>query len=70
MPVDLDLELNAAGTHLIFAELKDPVRDKIIRYGLHDTIDERHFYPTIEAAIEEFHLEWQAREDELSNSLA
>ena len=59
MLVDLDEELNAAGIHLILAELKDPVRDKIERYGLYETIDRRHFYPTIEVAIEEFHREWQ-----------
>jgi len=61
MLLDLDEELNAAGTHLILAELKDPVRDKIERYGLYDTIDRRHFYPTIEDAIEEFHLEWGSK---------
>jgi high affinity sulfate transporter 1 len=59
--VDLDEALNAAGIHLILAELKDPVRDKIERYGLYETIDRRHFYPTIEEAIEEFHLEWKTR---------
>jgi MFS superfamily sulfate permease-like transporter len=64
MLVDLDEELNAAGIHLILAELKDPVRDKIERYGLYETIDRRHFYPTIEAAIEEFHLEWQSENDQ------
>jgi high affinity sulfate transporter 1 len=64
MLVDLDEELNAAGIHLILAELKDPVRDKIERYGLYDTIDRRHFYPTIEVAIEEFHREWQERENQ------
>ncbi len=57
MLVDLDLELNAAGMNLIFAELKDPVKDKIVRYGLLDTIDHRHFYPTIELAVEEFYRE-------------
>jgi len=57
MLVDLDEELNAAGIHLIFAELKDPVRDKIERYGLHETIDRRHFYHTIEVAVEEFYPE-------------
>ena len=57
MLVDLDLELNAAGISLIIAELKDHVREKIERYGLLDTIDHRHFYPTIEAAVEEFHHE-------------
>ena len=55
--VDLDEELNDAGIHLIFAELKDPVRDKVERYGLYDTIDHRHFYRTIEQALKEFHFE-------------
>jgi high affinity sulfate transporter 1 len=63
MLVDLDEELNAAGIHLILAELKDPVKDKIERYGLYDTIDRRHFYPTIEVAIQEFHREWNDKEN-------
>jgi len=54
MLVDLDLELNAAGIHLVFAELKDSVKQKIERYGLLETIDRRHFYPTIDVAVEEF----------------
>ncbi|MCP4166689.1 MAG: SulP family inorganic anion transporter [Chloroflexi bacterium] len=54
MLVELDEELNADGIHLIFAELKDPVKDKVERYGLYETIDRRHFYPTIEEAIEAF----------------
>ncbi len=41
---DLDEALNAQGTSLVFAELKDPVRDKIERYGLTRTIDPRHFF--------------------------
>jgi high affinity sulfate transporter 1 len=57
MLVDLDLELNAAGIHLVFAELKDSVKEKIERYGLLETIDRRHFYPTIEVAVEEFQRE-------------
>jgi MFS superfamily sulfate permease-like transporter len=61
MLVDLDLELNAAGIHLILAELKDPVKDKIERYGLYETIDRRHFYPTIEVAVEAFYQEVQPK---------
>jgi len=57
MLVDLDLELNAAGIHLVFAGLKDSVKQKIERYGLLETIDQRHFYPTIEVAVEEFQRE-------------
>jgi high affinity sulfate transporter 1 len=48
---DLDEALNAQGTSLVFAELKDPVRRKIERYGLTRTIDPRHFFPTTEAAL-------------------
>jgi MFS superfamily sulfate permease-like transporter len=61
MLVDLDLELNAAGIHLVFAELKDSVKQKIERYGLLETIDQRHFYPTIEVAVEEFQREERIR---------
>jgi hypothetical protein len=35
----------------VFAELKDPVRAKIERYGLTRTINPRHFFPTIDAAV-------------------
>ena len=59
MLAELDLELNAAEIHLAFAELKDPVKDKIIRYGLLEYIDQRHFYPTIEVAVNEFFKETQ-----------
>jgi MFS superfamily sulfate permease-like transporter len=61
MLVDLDLELNASDIHLVFAELKDPVKDKIIDYGLLDTIDSRHFFPTLETAIDAFHEEMKSR---------
>ena len=51
---ELDQTLNAQGISLVFAELKDPVRHKIERYGLTRTIDPHHFYPTIESAIAAF----------------
>ena len=54
---DLDEALNAEGTSLVFAELKDPVRDKIERYGLTRTIDPHHFFPTVESAIAAFRQE-------------
>ena len=50
----LDESLNAKGVSLVFAEMKDPVRRKIERYELTRTIDPRHFYPTLEAAIAAF----------------
>lgn len=51
---DLDEELNANGVSLVFAELKDPVRAKIERYGLTRTIDPHHFFPTIGSAVAAF----------------
>jgi high affinity sulfate transporter 1 len=57
---ELDEMLNAQGISLVFAELKDPVRRKIERYGLTRTIDPRHFYPTIESAIAGFRQETRA----------
>jgi MFS superfamily sulfate permease-like transporter len=57
MLVQLDEELNADGIHLVFAELKDPVRDKLERYSIYDTIDPNHFYPTIKTAIRAFREE-------------
>ena len=48
---ELDQTLNEAGTSLVFAELKDPVRRKINRYGLDHTIDPSHYFPTIEEAV-------------------
>ena len=54
---DLDEVLNARGISLVFAEMKDPVRRKIERYELTRTIDPRHFYPTLNAAIRAFEEE-------------
>jgi MFS superfamily sulfate permease-like transporter len=58
---DLDEALNADGISLVFAELKDPVRRKIERYGLTRTIDPHHFFPTIDAAISAFRDETGAQ---------
>jgi high affinity sulfate transporter 1 len=51
---DLDEDLKERGIHLIFAELKDPVREKINRYGLTRTIDPSHFFPTLEDAVQAY----------------
>jgi high affinity sulfate transporter 1 len=53
---DLDEELNAHGISLVFAEMKDPVRQKLDRYKLTRTIDPEHFYPTVEAAVEAYRI--------------
>ena len=54
MLVDLDEELNAAGTSLAFAELKDPVREKLERYELIGPLNPEHFFATLDSAVETF----------------
>jgi high affinity sulfate transporter 1 len=54
---DLDIELNAAGIHLAFAELQSDVRDQIVRYGLLETIDQGHLYPSVTEAVKAFERE-------------
>jgi high affinity sulfate transporter 1 len=57
---DLDEGLNAQGISLVFAELKDPVRQKIERYELTRTIDPTHFFPTLGAAVAAFQAQFGA----------
>lgn len=47
----LDNELNDAGIHMAFAEMRDRLQDLVLRYGLFETLDRDHFYPTLETAI-------------------
>ena len=49
---DVDHLLDENGQTLVFAEMKDPVRRKIERYGLTREIEPRHFFPTVEAAVD------------------
>ena len=65
---ELDEALNAQGISLVFAELKDPVRRKIERYGLTRTINPRHFFPTIEAAVAAFRARDRRRLDRRPDS--
>ncbi|MDH5244101.1 MAG: sulfate permease, partial [Chloroflexota bacterium] len=43
--------LQAAGTQLRFAELKDPVKDRLRRYGLYEQLGNDAFFPTIGTAV-------------------
>ncbi len=54
MLAELDEELNAKGTSLVFAELKNPVRTKLERYELIGPLNPDHFFPTLDAAIDTF----------------
>ena len=51
---DLDKALHETGIELCFAELKDPVKDKLKRFGLFTQIGEKFFFPTIEFAVNSY----------------
>jgi MFS superfamily sulfate permease-like transporter len=51
---ELDKSLHESGIELCFAELKDPVKDKLKRFGLFSRIGEGSFFPTIGAAVSSY----------------
>ncbi|MGR4869753.1 SulP family inorganic anion transporter [Variovorax sp. LARHSF232] len=51
MLAELDEQLQAAGTELCVAEMKDPVKDKLKRFGLFTRLGEEAFFPTVGAAV-------------------
>src|SRR5271166_6414924 len=67
---DLAKTLLNAGIELHFAELKDPVKDKLKRFGLFARFGEEKFFPTIGAAVssylESHQIHWIDWEDETS----
>ena len=66
---ELDVELHARGIELCFAELKDPVKDKLKRFGLYAQLGEAFFFPTIGSAVSTYlkinKVEWEDWEDEV-----
>jgi len=51
---DLAQKLGEKGIDLRFAELKDPVKDKMRRFGLLEVFGENCFHPTIDAAVKSY----------------
>ncbi|HLN77128.1 MAG TPA: STAS domain-containing protein, partial [Nocardioidaceae bacterium] len=47
-----DRQLNARGVHMAFVELRGRLQDLVLRYGLLETLDKNHFYPSVDAALE------------------
>ena len=48
---ELDDDLHAAGIELCFAEMKDPVKDKLKRFGLFTRLGEQTFFATVGQAV-------------------
>jgi high affinity sulfate transporter 1 len=51
---DLDDSLRATGVRMCFAEMKDPVKEKLKRFGLMSRFGESAFFATIEEAVNAF----------------
>ena len=47
----LDRQLNEEGVHLAFVELRSRLEELLLRYGLFETLDRDHFYPSVAAAL-------------------
>jgi MFS superfamily sulfate permease-like transporter len=54
MLAELGDTLQAAGIELCVAEMKDPVKDKLKRFGLFARLGEAAFFPTIGAAVHRY----------------
>jgi MFS superfamily sulfate permease-like transporter len=54
MLAELDAALEAAGIELCFAEMKDPVKDKLKRFGIFARLGEDNFFPTLGAAVKRY----------------
>ena len=67
---ELDDTLHAAGIELCFAEMKDPVKDKLKRFGLFTRLGEQTFFATIDEAVSTYRathpVEWVDWEDRTS----
>jgi hypothetical protein len=51
---ELDKTLQEAGIDLCFAEMKDPVKDKLKRFGLFSKFGDHRFFATIGEAVSRY----------------
>jgi high affinity sulfate transporter 1 len=67
---ELDDALHAAGIELCFAEMKDPVKDKLKRFGLFTRFGKQTFFATLGEAVSTYRashpVEWVDWEDRTS----
>jgi MFS superfamily sulfate permease-like transporter len=54
MLAELDETLHVAGIELCLAEMKDPVKDKLKRFGLFARLGETAFFPTMGTAVSSY----------------
>jgi MFS superfamily sulfate permease-like transporter len=58
----LDDWLSAHGIELVFAELKGPVKDRLLRFGTRGRFGPATFYPTVSAAVRDLRADGGAGE--------
>ena len=67
MLLELQAQLQSSGVALCFAEMKDPVKDKLKRFGLFTRLGEDRFFATTGEAVQTYldrhDVEWEDWED-------
>jgi high affinity sulfate transporter 1 len=58
---ELDDTLHAAGVELCFAEMKEPVKDKLKRFGLFARLGDHAFFATIDEAVNAYNMMYPSR---------
>src|SRR5262249_21460726 len=53
----LDDELNEVGIHVAFVEMRSRLQELTFKYGLFETLDRYHFFPTVKSALEAIEAE-------------
>ncbi len=56
--VELDDELARLGISLVFAEMKGPIKDRLIRFGVSSRFGPGHFFPTVSNAVRSYKREY------------
>ncbi|MNL28471.1 STAS domain protein [compost metagenome] len=62
---ELSRNLAKEGVALHFAEMKDPVRDKLKRFELTEIFSDDRFHPTVGSAVEDYLESVNARKPEV-----
>ena len=69
----LDDDLDRVGVELCFAEMKDPAKDRLKRYGLFDKLGPDLFFPTVGKAVDRYlemhQVEWTDWEESVPSRL-
>jgi high affinity sulfate transporter 1 len=52
--VELDDELAKRGISLVFAEMKGPIKDRLIKFGVSSRFGPDHFFPTVTNAVRSY----------------